>query len=33
VVKGLRDAGGAESLEVAEMLSSLEDERQDEPHD
>jgi transcriptional regulator len=33
VVKGLRDAGGAESLEVAEMLSSLEDERLDAPHD
>src|ERR1700719_143865 len=33
VVKGLRDAAGAEALEVADMLSSLEDERQDEPHD
>jgi hypothetical protein len=33
VVKGLRDAAGAESREVAEMLSSLENERQDEPHD
>jgi transcriptional regulator len=33
VVKGLRDAAGAESREVADMLSSLEDERQDEPHD
>ena len=33
VVKGLRDAGGAESLEVADLVSSLENERQDEPHD
>src|SRR5579863_979122 len=33
VVKGLRAAAGAEALEVADMLSSLEDERQDEPHD
>jgi transcriptional regulator len=33
VVKGLRDAEGAESRQVADMLSSLEDERQGGPHD
>jgi transcriptional regulator len=33
VVKGLRDAEGAESGQVADMLSSLEDERQGGPHD
>ena len=33
VVKGLRAATGAESRQVADMLSSLEDERQDGPHD
>ena len=31
VVKGLRDDAGAESRQVADMLSSLEDERR--PHD
>ena len=33
VVQGLRDAAGAESREVADMLSSLEEARQREPHD
>ena len=33
VLQGLRDAPGAESREVADMLSSLEDARRDEPHD
>jgi len=33
VEKGLRDAAGAESREVADMLASLEDERRDVPHD
>jgi len=32
VLRGLRD-GGAEAREVADMLSSLEDERRDEPQD
>jgi transcriptional regulator len=32
VMKGLRDAADAESRQVADMLSSLEDERHDEPH-
>jgi transcriptional regulator len=30
---GLRDAADAQSREVADLLSSLEDDRQDEPHD
>jgi transcriptional regulator len=33
VMQGLRDAADAESRQVADMLSSLEDERHDEPHD
>jgi transcriptional regulator len=33
VVKGLRDAADANSREIADMLSSLGDERHDEPHD
>jgi transcriptional regulator len=33
VEKGLRDGADAASREVADMLSSLEDERQNEPHD
>jgi transcriptional regulator len=33
VATGLRAAAGAEALEVADMLSSLEDERQAEPND
>jgi transcriptional regulator len=33
VVKGLRDAAGADSREIADMLSLLNDERQDEPRD
>jgi transcriptional regulator len=32
VAQGLRDAAGADSREVADMLSSLEDARQGEPH-
>jgi len=32
VAEGLRDAAGADSREVADMLSSLEDARQGEPH-
>jgi transcriptional regulator len=33
VEKGLRDGADAGSREVADMLSSLEGERQDDPHD
>jgi transcriptional regulator len=32
VVKGLRDAAGADSREIADMLSAFNDERQDESH-
>jgi transcriptional regulator len=32
VVKGLREAAGADSREIADILSSFNDERQDEPH-